>query len=109
MGRQSGLQLLATPSGGIVVGEAEVPFFRSIVADLRSAIEDLSRLEGSTDVARLSRTPSSSFPAWVPTVDNALFDAWDRMMPGERSTLILAVLDDSAGLRAPGDAQERCD
>ena len=92
MGRQSELQLVATPSGDIAVGEAERSLFESIVGDLRHAIEELSELEGTADAAHLSRMPSSVFPPSVKASGSHILEAWDAMMPDERRAVVVAVL-----------------
>jgi site-specific DNA recombinase len=92
MGRQAGLELVATPQGEVLLGETEGLLFRTLVSDLRASIEELCRVERSVDVARLSRMPSSTLPGSSPTRGGAVFEAWDRMTPDERSTVIHAVL-----------------
>ena len=108
MGRQTRLELVATPRADILVAETEGLLFRTLVSDLRAAVEELSRLERSADVARLSRMPSSSFPASAAALARPLTEAWDGMAPGERATVLRAVLDDPTvpdrpGAPPPGD------
>lgn len=104
MGRQNGVQLVATPKGELGTKEAERSLFESIVGDLRHAIEQLSTLEGTADAGRLSWVSSSALPPLGGASDSRLFEAWDLMMPEERRTVIRAVLADAAPLRQPGQA-----
>jgi hypothetical protein len=105
MGRQHGLELVATPQGEVLVGETEGLLFRTLVSDLRAPLEELCRVEGSVDVARLSAMPSSTLPGSSTTQGGALFEAWDRMTPDERATVVHAVVGGPAGFPRRSPAQ----
>jgi hypothetical protein len=108
MGRQSRLELVATPAGVMAVEEGERSVFESLVGDLRHAVEELSRREDTTDPGQLSWMPSSMFPPSVDAADSRVLDAWDLMTPDERCIVVRAVLGAPAGPpdtgRAPGTA-----